>query len=80
LTENKLDTEDKLTSAEVDLCYKKARKKLSFEDRVILDMNTENLAMSLPKVYGKPMSLYLRMEIIAKLGQWLNREHPIEEK
>ena len=77
MTENKDATEDKLTPSEKDLCYKKARKKLSSDDRMILDMNLENLAMSLPKVYGKPMSLYLRMEIIAKLGQWLNREHPI---
>ena len=80
MTGNKLTTEDKLTSAEIDLCYKKARKKLSSEDRITLDMNAENLAMSLPTKQGKPVSYYVRMEIIAKLGQWLNREHPIEDK
>lgn len=80
MTENKDATEDKLTPSEKDLCYKKARKKLSSDDRMILDMNLENLAMSLPTKQGKPVSYYVRMEILATLGQWLNREHPLEEK
>ena len=69
----------KLNTTDRELCYKRALKGLAPQDRININCHIEDLGKHLEKDVGKKsISKFIRLEILAQLGVWLNKEHPID--
>ena len=72
-------TYKKLTTGETTQCYKNALNELNLKDRLIMTANMKALEDNIPNERYHPISDYSKMEILSKLGIWLNKEHPVKE-